>query len=755
MSNEMPPMLDAQATQAREHQLRFVVNVLLRRWMMIGLFTILGMVGLVVFTTVVHPVQIRQGYVAKARVLVSQSFWDRDILRDVGGKPLVAINAPAVMKRTSLQRLSEKVARALVQQDVLEAKLLGSLVNEDDYASLAANLLPNIAMEVQEPDSEAIVLTVANQPTREDAARVAEFVARVFVEENRQHHLEEERKTHEVVKSRLEELQQELHAAEARQWDFRKKAGFRPYGEMDDGLTKLQTELDEKRALREETQAKLKEIEGQLLDNRTHLPDALGNVTNTVVDDMLAELNNLLQEQLTMSVAYKADFPGLMELQDEINEKKEAVLAAIQRLDEGAQGGESVWNQRQNLYRQQLELHMNLTGLDIRIAALTRMLEELVPKIPEIANQNLEFERLTKDVEHIREQFNRLREKEFDIRTVLSRETGQVLRNDSVVASALPVTGFGVRRWMNFVIGALVGFVLGFGLAVMLEIMDTSIRTIEDVTQYVGMEVIGTIPEMKFSNGRPGKRRRNGNTVAVLDKDQIDACIVTQHDPKSPISEAYRTLRTNFQFATIHAKPRTLMITSAVPGEGKTTTAVNMAVTMADCGMRVLIVDTDLRRPNVHRVLKMERGPGLADVLRGEANLASVIRTTRVENLEIISSGRVPPNPSELIGSSRMEKLMGELGRQFDIVICDAPSILVVTDPVLLSTRVDSVVLVLSANYARRETVQRSVKLLQAAHAKVAGVVLNGLEATRRHYYYYYYYYEDGARRRRPWYHFY
>lgn len=753
MVNEMPPMLDAQATQAREHQLRFVVNVLLRRWMMIGVFTFLGMMGLVVFTTLMHPAPVTQGYMAKARVLVSQSFWDRDILRDVGGKPLVAINAPSVMKRTSLQRLSEKVARALVQQDVLEARALGMLVSEDDYGALASNLLPNIAMEVQEPDSEAIVLTVANQPTRDDAVRVAEFVARVFVEENRQHHLEEERKTHEVVKGRLEELQQELHAAEARQWDFRKKVGFRPYGEMGDGLTKLQEELDEKRAVREETEAKLKEIEGQLLDNRAHLPDALGNVTNTVVDDMLAELNNLLQEQLTMNVAYQAGFPGLVELQDEINEKKDAVLAAIQRLDEGAQGGESIWNQRQNLYRQQIELKMNLTGYDIRVAALTRMLEELVPRIPEIANQNLEFERLTKDVEHIREQFNRLREKEFDIRTVLSRETGQVLRNDSVVASALPISGFGVRRWMNFVIGGLVGFVLGFGLAVMLEIMDTSIRTIEDVTQYVGMEVIGTIPEMKFSNGRRAGRR-SGATVAALETD-LDACIVTQHDPKSPISEAYRTLRTNFQFATIHGKPKTMMVTSAVPGEGKTTTAVNMAVTMADCGMRVLIVDTDLRRPNVHRVLKMERGPGLADVLRGEVELGAVIRSTRVENLEIISSGRVPPNPSELIGSSRMEKLMAELGGQFDIVICDAPSILVVTDPVLLATRVDSVVLVLSANYARRETVQRSVKLLQAAHAKVAGVVLNGLEATRRHYYYYYYYYEDGARRRRPWYHFY
>jgi capsular exopolysaccharide synthesis family protein len=257
---------------------------------------------------------------------------------------------------------------------------------------------------------------------------------------------------------------------------------------------------------------------------------------------------------------------------------------------------------------------------------------------------------------------------------------------------------------------------------------------------------------MRF--GKPRKGRSQGNYIAVTDEEQIDACIVTHYDPKSPVSEAYRTLRTNFQFATIQQKPKTLMVTSSVPGEGKTTTAVNMAVTLADSGMRVLLIDTDLRRPHVHHVLKMERGPGLADVLREGLDPREVIRPTRVENLWIISSGRVPPNPSELIGSTRMERLMGQLGGEFDIVICDAPSILVVTDPVLLATHVDSVIMVISANNARRETIVRAKKLLETAKAHVAGVVLNGLEATRRHYYYYYYYYEDSrSPRRRRWYH--
>lgn len=177
-----------------------------------------------------------------------------------------------------------------------------------------------------------------------------------------------------------------------------------------------------------------------------------------------------------------------------------------------------------------------------------------------------------------------------------------------------------------------------------------------------------------------------------------------------------------------------------------------MALTMADRGVRVLLADTDLRRPNVHRVPNMQRGPGLADLLREGVYLNSVLRPTHVENLWIISSGSVPPNPSELIGSDRMPRLMERLGSQFDLLICHAPSILVVTDPVLLATYVDTVVLVVSVNNARRETIHRACKLMQTAHPNVARVLLNGLEATRPHYYSSYYYSDDAAGRgaRRP-----
>jgi capsular exopolysaccharide synthesis family protein len=742
MTQDTPPLDTQQTGQTREHQLRFVVNVLARRWIMILLISAFGSVCLGIYGLLKYD-RPQGTYSAQAKVLVTQSLWDRDILKGVGGASLFPVDAQALVKRSSNQRLAEKVARALVQQAVAESLPAAALTTEEEYAAKTAQVKDMLNISVEDPQSGVILIEARNCPSRDEAARVAEFAARIFVEDNRQLQVEEERKTHETIRSRLEQLQDELSKAEAAEWQYKEKMGFQTYGKVGEELAGIYRELSEKKALKEETNAKLTEIAAQLTAIRAQLPEALGNVNDSVVSQMLTELNGLLQEQLDLSVDYTPEFPGLQQIQDEIVAKKEAILEGIRMLDESAGGGTNVWNQRQDMYRQQLDLRLSLTGIDIRMAALQRMLEDLIPQIPELANKNLEFERLANDTQHIRDQFNRLREKEFEIRTALDRENGQVERHESVFASPVPVGGGRIVVWMNFVLGGLIGFGAGLALAMMFETMDTSIKSIEDINTYIGLEVIGTIPYMKFGKGRGRKRR--GTYVAVSNESQMDECIVTQHDPKSPVSEAYRTLRTNFQFATIKQKPKTIMVTSAVPGEGKTTTAVNMAVTMADCGIRVLLVDTDLRRPNVHRVLKMGRGPGLADVLRGNAELGAVIRKTSIENLWVISSGRVPSNPSELIGSAKMQRLMGQLSGQFDLVVCDAPSILVVTDPVLLATHVDTAVLVVSVNNARRETVQRAHKLLDAASVHIAGVVLNGLEASRRHYYYYYYYYEDGG----------
>ena len=747
-----PTIMEQEPRQPRDNQFRFVFNLLAEHWLLILACAI---VGALLFGSAawlrreVHPVR----YKTHAEVVIVPSQWEKGLLKEVSGISF-SVAPRTLVERTNLHTLAQEITRALIQRDIAVGGEYSRLTTKEEFVAMAADVEGKISM-LPLDESNKIRIEVNNCETPAKAERISEFAVRVFLEQNRQLRLEEGKETHAFIQDELKKLRQQLFEAETAEWNFKQEMGFREIGKVDQEMARLYEELNEKRVTRDEILDKLEELDGTLAANTQDMPESLGQVTDSVVTRLFTELDTLLQEQLTLSGIYQPGFPELQNIEEEIAEKQQTILEALKRLDTGVAGGSNIWKKRQEIYRQRIDLRLRLTELDIRIASLERMLEEMMPQIPELANKNLEYEKLAQETESIRKRFEKLRQREWELRTALSHGAGQIERYESVRrASTMPISGGANRLWVNFVIGAVVGLLCGFLFVMVRELNDTSIRSIEDVNEYIGLDVIGTIPKMRFGRPRGGRRRR-ATYVTTVDEEQIDACIVTQHDPKSPISEAYRTLRTNYQFATIKEQPRTLMVTSAVPGEGKTTTAANMAVTMADRGMRVLIVDTDLRRPNVHRVLRMERGPGLADVLREGLDPKSVIRPTRIENLWIISSGRVPPNPSELLGSARMAELMQQLGAEFDLVICDAPSVLVVTDPVLLATHVETCIMVVSTNNARRETVVRAKKLLETANVNVVGVVVNGLETTRRHYYYYYYYYDDGSPVRRKWYHFY
>ncbi|MBX7256575.1 MAG: polysaccharide biosynthesis tyrosine autokinase [Candidatus Hydrogenedentes bacterium] len=747
MASETAALAQAASQSTRENQLRFMMTVAQRRWPLILLFTVLvgavyGVWGLSKFKTVAT-------YSASTKLNVRQSMWEKGILRDVGGKALFLNSPAALVERISKEAVAEAVVQAMVQQGVAEGLPYGAITTEKELAAVASDVQMRLRLEPD--DSHGTIVVSAMAATQDEANRLTEFAARAFIGLNRQFLVEEEQNTLDFVVKQLDELRQELDKADSELWHYRKDMGFRTKDQVTDEMQKLSREISNAETTKDEIHFKMQNIEQQLREQNQKLPLSIGQISDEVVVKLINELSELHQKRISMSVVFEPGFQPLQDLQEEIREKEQAILIAMQELDGATEGGVSVFEDRQQLRDQYVKLQIELTSLDIASATNQRLVSELEAALPSLAEKDKEYQDLVRKTGKMRDQLDALLDKEFEISTAINREGGFVERQYAVVSSQVP-TSQRVRPWMNFVIGGFVGLIAGFGFAMLGEYMDTTIRTIEDVADYIGVEVIGAIPKMRFGKARG---RHRGDFVSITDEGQVDACIVTRHDPKSPISEAYRTLRTNFQLATIQTRPRSLMITSAVPGEGKTTTAVNLAVTLADSGLRILIIDTDLRRPHVHHVLRMERGPGLADVLREGQDVHRVIRPTRVDNLWMISSGRVPPNPSELIGSDRMRRVMEQLTGEFDLVICDAPSVLVVTDPVLLATEVDTAILVVSVKFAARQTILRGKRLLETARAHLSGVVLNGLEATGRHYYYYYYYYDEASpRRRKRWYHF-
>lgn len=218
--------------------------------------------------------------------------------------------------------------------------------------------------------------------------------------------------------------------------------------------------------------------------------------------------------------------------------------------------------------------------------------------------------------------------------------------------------------------------------------------------------------------------------------------LITTTQPKSPIAEQYRTIRTNIEFMAVDREIQVILVTSATQGEGKSTTSSNLAVTYAQQGKKVLIVDTDMRRPTVHYTFRVANGLGLSSLLTRQAEKDKAILPTKVDNLSILTAGPIPPNPAELLSSRAMEHLVSQLREEFDVIIFDAPPLLQVADSRITSKLTDGVVLVVGCTTSDRQRVLKAKEQLELAEAKILGVVLNRRELTDDSAYQYYYSYE-------------
>jgi len=301
---------------------------------------------------------------------------------------------------------------------------------------------------------------------------------------------------------------------------------------------------------------------------------------------------------------------------------------------------------------------------------------------------------------------------------VFMREVEGIMNLDNVQlidAAEVESKSFKPRKLLNTVISGFFGVSFGVLLAVMLEYLDNTIRTSHDVRRRLGLGVLGTVPEF----GKLGEH--------IMDESS-----------KSPVAEAYRSIRTNIQFANIDGDRRLIAFTSPGKQEGKTTTAANMAMAMVGLGKKVLFVDCDLRKPRGHSFFGISNAMGMTDLLLSHSDYRSYIKNVPGSDIDIITAGRIPPNPSEILSSKSMKNLVEKMRADYDYVIFDTPPVGIVTDALVMSSLIDGMIVVIHAGKSDIDTALRVKDMLESVRANVIGVVLNGIDGLSKGYYEYY-----------------
>lgn len=383
------------------------------------------------------------------------------------------------------------------------------------------------------------------------------------------------------------------------------------------------------------------------------------------------------------------------------------------------------------------------SGLIFRSKEYKNLVDQYAAQLNKLPAKSLQFARLERDRTVLADTYMLMRQKLEEAKITQASQLGKVRIVDPAIP---PENRSKPNSKMNVLLGLFLGMGLGVGTAFLLEYLDNTIKSVEDLERK-GLTVLGIIPAIGDAKYQKKYKKKDAVDPEASKQQSIKHMqrrLITQEDPKSPISEAYRSLRTSIMYSSPDKVVKSIVVSSAGPGEGKTTTISNLAITYANLGKKTLLLDADLRRPVIHRVFGLDKEKGLTQYLAGATDdFNSLIQKTDIPNLFVVTSGIVPPNPSELLGSKKMADLIDQLEKEYDMVCLDSPPLVAVTDATLISKEIDGLILVTKSGGTDKNAFTRTLLALNNVDVPLTGVVLNGVTSKNSYgsYYYYYQYY--------------
>ncbi len=469
---------------------------------------------------------------------------------------------------------------------------------------------------------------------------------------------------------------------------------------------------------------------------------------NRLIQDLEEQYSNMKNQYREMRKELGLDHPRMIGLQEKIDSMKEELQGEI---DKAVELARTEYNEAYS-----------------KEQSMKRLLDTQREEVARMSSDAILYNSIKIEAENIQNHLDSLLKMQTETQ-VSARLGGLKTSNISVVDKAkVPKDPVSPKKMLNMVLALLMGLFGGVGLCFVFEYLDNTVKRPEDVERLAGLPFLGVIPFLSpegkkkksgYSSGyEDGYSYKEDNTGEGEEAEQVeikDIEMVNHLYPRFSIAEDYRTVRTSIMLSYPDGPPRNIAFTSALPAEGKTATVINMAVAFAQLGKKVLVVDTDLRRPRLEKLFRVRQVNGLSGYLTGVVKVEEAIQKTDIDNIWVLPSGLIPPNPAELLESKKMRILVEGLEKGFDVVLFDTPPVLSVVDSLIICSLVDSVILVVQPEKTAKKPFLRAVELMRRAKADIMGVVFNQAKIRGRDYYYMDYYYSyrkdyTGEGERRP-----
>ncbi len=572
---------------------------------------------------------------------------------------------------------------------------------------------------VLEPNTRIIDIHYRS-PNKELSARVVNTLANTYIEQNFKTRFESTMQASDWLSRQLVDLQMKVETSQEKLVKYQKEHQILGIDDKQNittaKLDELNKELTTAESARMEKESVFRLADGGDTESAAAVASSSsvkGSGSSSGLLDKLESTKADLKIQIAqVSTQFGPAYPKLAELNNQLHEIEAQIQGEMKRV-----GGRLRGDYLAALHRESM---------------LRAALEEQKQQQNKLNESAIEYSLLKRDFETNRTLYEGLLQKLKEAGVTAGLRSNNIRPVDIARTPGSPAEP-NVPRNLGFAFA--LGLTSGIGLAFLLEGVDNTVRTPEQAQSISGLPSLGMIP---LGSRTTGEANPTGLSVAAS-KEAVE--LITLSRPQSQMSESYRALRTSLLLTSLGAPPKTIVITSALPQEGKTTTSINTATVLAQKGTRVLLIDADLRRPSIHKMLGMGPRAGLSNVLTGGTTLQdATVRSTLLPNLFILPAGTPPPNPAELLASSQMMDLLAELREQYDHIVVDTPPTLSVTDAVVLSTRADAVVLVIRSGQTTKPALRRSRDILAQVNARVAGVLLNAVDLDSPDYYYYYEY---------------